>query len=48
MVETDATHNPGHIVLVATIVLAVVVFALRMFSLIERTVPGTPTDLPPA
>jgi two-component system nitrate/nitrite sensor histidine kinase NarX len=36
MVETDATHDPGHIVLAATTVLAIVAFALLMFSLIER------------
>ncbi len=36
VIETDTTHNPGHIVLAATTVLAVVAFALLMFSLIER------------
>ena len=36
VVEGDTAHNPGHIVLAATTVLAVVAFALLMSSLIER------------
>ncbi len=36
VVEADTTHDPGHIVLAATAVLAVIAFALLMFSLIER------------
>ena len=36
VVETNTTHNSGHIVLAAATVLAVVAFALLMFSLIGR------------